>query len=1223
MKTIPVRDNMGKRRSRSRILAFCVGLLAAFSSLSAVSVEIHQTPLYMGSNVPGNLALVPSVEFPTVISRANLDDSYNSARTYVGYFDPAKCYGYQYSATESERHFYPVGMAGGNHACAGQWSGNFMNWAATQTIDPFRKALTGGYRVKDTPTETWVEKAIADRDSTSNFPRYDFTGGALPSATPVQWGNNIKMRIDGLGNKMRFTTSGNRDNPGANLVAYNPALHPLNTDNVNVSGTPVPGNQLVYEVSVRVKVCDVGVGLEDNCVRYSQGYKPEGLIQEYSNRIRYSIFGYQNVDGNGLDGGILRAKQKFVGPQSYYPEEGVRTNAATEWDPVTGVLYQNPDVADADATTLAVGANYPIINSGVINYLNKFGQMNTGKIIKSYDNVSELYYAAVRYFKNLGNVPEYSVLSGTAQNRYQRADAFPVITNWGDPVKYACQTNVVLGIGDTNTHYDKNLPGPTSTANEPAKPAAVVADTTVNVVDVMKNIWLMEGKSDADATSRSNAASFGGNYNSGYIAALAYDSHVRDIRPDLAGRQTLSTHWVDVVEYGDYKSKDTNQYWLTGKYGGFRVPEGYDPNNTTPLNLGLWHGTTDNVNGNAAMPRPDNYYVAADAQKMVDSLTLAFRRIMAEMQGSGSSFASNTTRLETGAMTYQAQFFSSRWGGELQGYNINPATGAMTLAWNASSQFPLWGPTNATLDGGGNAARQIFYRNGSILAPFEGAVAGKTLAEVNYLRGDRSGEQSNGGGFRDRDRILGDIVNSQPVYVGAPNSRLYLGKTFAGATDYPAFAAARASRVPAVYVGANDGMLHAFNANTGKELFAFVPTEALPKLTGTGGYSDPDYEHKYTVDGMLTAADVYYGGSWKTVVVGTMGRGGKSLFALDVTNPQSPQLMWEVNNAALGNNLGQPIIAQMANGDWRVLLGNGPNSSTGRAQLVMVGISNGTVTAIDTGVGGDNGLSGINAWSSTGSGIVDTVYAGDLKGNMWRFTGLLTAPAANVLFAAGPTKPITATPLVARHPSTLETWVFFGTGSYLNSADIPKVDVQSWYGLIDRGSAITGGLEEVDILAEGVIGGRNVRTIESVANSGTNGWYMDLVSPVHGAQGERMVVPNFFQGLALVGTTRIPGAGDVCSPSGTGFTMVINPFTGGRLPSTFFDLNGDGTFDHNDTLSGVPVSGIGYTSGSNNPIFLGDTMYTSLDDGSSEIIKTNNSTNAIKRVSWRELLRGN
>ena len=1219
----------------SRSMAFLIGLFAALSSSTALSgdVNVSQQPLYLGSNVPGNLALVPSVEFPTAISRANLDNSYQPTKTYVGYFDSAKCYAYHYSATEIERHFYPVGAAGTGHSCAGssEWSGNFMNWAATQTIDPFRKALTGGYRVKDTPTETWVEKAIADRDSTSNFPRYDFTSAALASATPVQWGNNIKMRIDGLGNKMRFTTGGDTGNPGSNLIAYDPSLHPLDAVDVTIGGNLVPGTAAIYEVSVRVKVCDASAGLESNCVAYSEGYKPEGLIQEYSNRIRYSIFGYQNYSAGypNIDGGILRAQQKFVGPKTYYPDDGTKINAATEWDPVTGVLFQNPDAADAAATTTVVGdsANYPIVTSGVINYLNKFGQMNTGRNIKSYDNVSELYYAAVRYFKNLGNVPAYSTLSGSAKEKFQRADAFPVITNWNDPVKYRCQANVVLGIGDTNTHIDKNLPGPTSGTNELPKPAEVDADTTVNVVDAMKKIFQMEGDDEPTATTKASASQFNGNSNSAYIAALAYDSHIRDFRADMAGKQTLSTHWVDVVEYGGFKTKATNQYWLAGKYGGFRVPDGYDPNNITALDPSLWWSTGDLVNGNVNMPRPDNFYVAADAQKMVDSLTLAFKNILAEMKGAGGSFASNTTRLESGAMTFQAQFFSGKWGGELLGYNVDPSTGAMSLAWAASSQFPLWGPTNATA-----GARQIFHGSGGTLTAFEhGSLTGTPLASeskpvIDYLRGDRSSELP-GGTLRERRGVLGDIVNSQPVYVGTPNSQLYKNKVFTGSSTYAAFVAANtaANRTPAVYVGANDGMLHAFEAATGKEIFAFVPQAAMAGMTGSNSYSDPDYQHVYSVDGDLTVADVYFtsAGSWKTVLVGSMGRGGRSVFALDVTDPTAPELLWEIDETdvpELGNVLSQPIIGQISNGEWRVFLGNGPNGSGGKSQLIMLDVTNGNDTVVDTGAGPKNGLSGVNAWASTSSGFIDTVYAGDLLGNMWKFTGISSSPSSTQLFDAGSSKPISGTPLVARNPATLETWVFFGTGSYLHDDDIANKDVQTWYGLIDKGvlPISAANLRKTDILNEGVVAGRTVRAIQTYATPGINGWYMDLKSPVNGAEGERMIEPNFFRGLALIGTTRIPESTDVCSPSGKGFAMAIQPFTGGRLPQTFFDIDGDGSFDSKDTLGGIPVSGLGYDSSPNNPIFLGDIMYTSLDDGSSDVMKTNASASNVRRVSWRE-----
>ncbi len=192
-------------RRASHVLATAAFVLLACGPASA---EVSQTPLYLGGgNVPGNLTLVPSVEWPTINSVANLGD-YTTNRTYLGYFDPNKCYAYSYSSTEADRHFYPVSWTT-NRLCAGRWSGNFMNWAATQTIDPFRWVLTGGYRVRDTASETWLEKARhSGRAVRISIPiavsRTD--GNSLlmvQGATPLT-ANWIQMRIEDLGNKMRF-----------------------------------------------------------------------------------------------------------------------------------------------------------------------------------------------------------------------------------------------------------------------------------------------------------------------------------------------------------------------------------------------------------------------------------------------------------------------------------------------------------------------------------------------------------------------------------------------------------------------------------------------------------------------------------------------------------------------------------------------------------------------------------------------------------------------------------------------------------------------------------------------------------------------------------------------------------------------------------------------------------------------------------------------------------
>ena len=129
------------RRSKSLHAGWAFMLSLAIACASTAHADVSQSPLLLGGgSVPGNLALVPSVEWPTIISIANLG-TYSASNSYVGYFDADKCYDYSHDATNSDRrdsHFYPVSKTS-NRSCAGKlWSGNFLNWAATQTIDPSR-----------------------------------------------------------------------------------------------------------------------------------------------------------------------------------------------------------------------------------------------------------------------------------------------------------------------------------------------------------------------------------------------------------------------------------------------------------------------------------------------------------------------------------------------------------------------------------------------------------------------------------------------------------------------------------------------------------------------------------------------------------------------------------------------------------------------------------------------------------------------------------------------------------------------------------------------------------------------------------------------------------------------------------------------------------------------------------------------------------------------------
>ena len=633
---------------------------------SARALEVAQDPLFLGTDVPGNLVFVPSVEWPTILSVANLQPNYTPNTEFVGYFDSDKCYEYRYSSNESDRHFYPVEMASGRE-CSGHWSGNFLNWAATQTIDPFRKVLTGGLRVRDTTTETWLEKARMTGQAGNNiYPDRELVGAELVAGATPFTANRLEMRVRGLGNRMRFRLNATSiQNSG---TPFNPASHPP-TDSDDWPDQS-------YEVAIRVAVCVSGLE-EENCIRYGSGSKPEGLIQANYEQLRYSAFGYLNESNNSRDGAALRARQKFVGPTL----PGGDDNPQKEWSPSTGVLFQNPDADDAADTSDEF--NITIRDSGVINYINKFGQM-TSNNHKSLDPVSELFYAAVRYIRGEDNVDAY-----TDGANFNLADGFPVITDWNkdghDPVQFSCQINVALGIGDIYTHDDKNLPGPTRTNDEPTKPQAVSDDEWIDVVDVANRIGAMEGIGNiGDRTA------FTGRDNSAYIAALAYWANTTDMRPNEPGKTTMSTHWVDVLEERSLEGMARNQYALAAKYGGADVPDDFDPMNDS-LQQDWWHTNGETLtpfgnrgNGQPSFLRPDNFFLAGNAASMVEALSDAFETILSETTNVVTSVATTSTRLDTDTLAIQARFESDFWSGELLG--LDPITS--DVEWRATDKLP-------------------------------------------------------------------------------------------------------------------------------------------------------------------------------------------------------------------------------------------------------------------------------------------------------------------------------------------------------------------------------------------------------------------------------------------------------------------------------------------------------------------------------------------------------
>jgi type IV pilus assembly protein PilY1 len=329
---------------------------------------------------------------------------------------------------------------------------------------------------------------------------------------------------------------------------------------------------------------------------------------------------------------------------------------------------------------------------------------------------------------------------------------------------------------------------------------------------------------------------------------------------------------------------------------------------------------------------------------------------------------------------------------------------------------------------------------------------------VSFLRGTQTLTY-----YRQRDHILGDVINASPLYVGKPAFKYT-------ENGYQAWATSKAGRTAVVLAAANDGMLHAFDRGTGDELWAYIPTAVMKNMYKL---ADTAYgaNHTYFVDGSPQVADIYVndgsGFNWKTIVVGGLNAGGRSYYALDVTDPSAPKLLWEFTNADLGYSYGNPIITKRADGtSWVVVFTSGYNNVSpgdGNGHLFVVDANKGTlISQIKTYTSGTtpagdtstpSGLARINSWVD--SEVVNQAkrfYGGDLLGNVWRFdVDSLVAPFGKALLMGqltspdGTPQPITVKPAVAEvnYNGNKYPVVYLATGRYLGTTDLSNTKTQS------------------------------------------------------------------------------------------------------------------------------------------------------------------------------------
>ena len=671
----------------------------------------------------------------------------------------------------------------------------------------------------------------------------------------------------------------------------------------------------------------------------------------------------------------------------------------------------------------------------------------------------------------------------------------------------------------------------------------------------------------------------------------------------------------------------------------------------------LWHAA---VNGRG------KYFAAKDSTGLSSAISGALAAAGATV-GIGSSAAVSTLSLVDGGNNeaYLASYTTVDWTGDVTAHAVNAATGEVTTATS------LWS-ARTRLESVAASARTIYYlRPGSTtLSPFTytnlsadgygglfsnfcsqsnvpaqcaslsaGQVTGANNGDnlVNFLRGDKTYERDTNPAnpyYRTRQFKLGDFVNASPVYVQRPRFA-YVDAGYAG------HASTHAARKAMVYAAGNDGMLHAFSAEPaatsdvapGTERWAYVPSMVMPEMYRLADTSYTN-NHRFYVDGTPIVGDISVGGVWKTILVGGLNGGGRGYYALDITNPLSPQALWEfkydaATNPNLGLSYGNPIITKRRDGTWVVVVTSGYNNTAGDGQghLYVLNANTGAVLLdLVTPAGSaanPSGLAKINAWiDDTADNTAIRFYGGDLLGNLWRFdTDDRIAPSGNeaTLLAnftvAGLPQPITTVPKTAAVSSgggPDHALVILGTGKYLGTTDITTTATQSIYGIKDKlESTGWGDIRNVGsaLVMKTATLGSNTSTISTNtvdwSDASKAGWALDLPTTR-----ERVSVDMELQFNTLAAVTTIPG-GNVCSPSGSSWLYLLNITSGsaaGTNPASIGNFIAAG-ITWIQTSGGDSKLEISGGVSNNRPSIL----TSSVSSGAT-------ASGTVRRTSWRELI---
>lgn len=813
-----------------------------------------------------------------------------------------------------------------------------------------------------------------------------------------------------------------------------------------------------------------------------------------------------------------------------------------------------------------------------------------------------------------------------------------------DPMQYACQRNYTIlstdGYWNEGSITHKDLNGTVGIGNVDAgasvpRPQRDEANGGAGYADTLADVAQYYYVTDLRTSALGNCS-----------GSVANQDVCEDIVPvdtkDTNKAQHMTTFTVGLglsgtLTYDKNYEKQTSGDFYDIKQGTKVWPR--PVSNTITAVDDLWHAA---VNGRGT------YYSANNASEMSTSLAKALNEIE---KSTGSSAAAATSSLTPSAgdeWLFIPLYTTQTWDGTVQAFKIVTATGEIdgSMVWSAADKIRAQGTRKILFNNGSNSLVEFTetalstagklgdFQN---LCPATGAAklaqcatmdpAAKTKATaanlISYLRGSTTYEQSAATAadqvFRTRAGPLGDIVNGAPVYV--KQSPLHLS-----AAGHSTFAATK--RAGVLYVGANDGMLHAIkvvdaaskvDSTSGTELWAYVPTMVMSNMYML---ADEEYasKHRFFVDAAPVVGDIFDGSNWRTILVGGLGKGGKGYYALDITDPADPKALWEFStDSDLGYSYGNPVITKNKNGKWVVMFTSGYNNASGVGYLYVVDALAGTLVDASSKIraglavgtpGSPSNLGKINAWVDDDQlGVASRVYGADMLGNVWRFdfddNYGLPGKESVLLATTGTNQPITTRPVLTEiiEGNYKYPVVSVATGRYLGTSDIGDASLQSVYTFKDDLTSVgLGALRaNVGMVKQTLNSTRTGLVSGATINWATQkGWYVDFSL----SAGERVNVDFEQQLNQLIVATNIPTP-TVCSPAGTGYLYYLDVGSGKPLLTY---------------ASPTLVAGITSIIGSTGKLL---TLVQQVDGKNVSRVgatPTSLPPGALRRTSWRELM---